>query len=202
VREHKDAWLGSLALVLRGAELERGFLARATLAQNAAATEETWRAAAADERLATLRELRVGRGNLEHYRQFVLSPAAGALATIDVPMPSLMEAILTAGRPPRLTRLYFGRRPTRPLLGRMAAHASLAGLRLLDVPAKRAQLEALFNDLEGSGWLARLTHLRIMPLDDFDARALEPQLARLPPSLAHLTLLERWSGAVRAELRG
>jgi uncharacterized protein (TIGR02996 family) len=208
VRAHKDEWLGPLALVLRGVELERGFLARAELAQNAAATEEMWNACAVDERLATLRELRQGRGNVAHYSQFVLSPAAHALTAIEVTQPSVMELVMEVQRPLKLTTVYFKRRPHAKLLGRMIKHPALAGLRTLRAPFQSEQLDVVLQDLEKSGWLLRLDHLILSLADFYDRRLIDSERDKvrgraeaLPPSLRRVTLVNGVTDELLAELR-
>jgi uncharacterized protein (TIGR02996 family) len=205
LREHKDEWLGPLALVLHGVELERGFLARAELAQNGSATAETWHACTLDERLATLRELRQGRGNFDHYCRFVLSPAVRALASIELMRPSLMETFVSAERPLQLTHVCFRSRPRLQLLERMTKHPSLEGLRVLEVAFKHSQLDATFKDLERSGWPGRLEELRLCQPDVFpgrtpDREALQRHADAMSLSLRRVTLVSM-SGQVLLELR-
>ena len=192
-------------LVLHGVELERGFLARAELAQNGSATAETWHACTLDERLATLRELRQGRGNFDHYCRFVLSPAVRALASIELMRPSLMETFVSAERPLQLTHVCFRSRPRMQLLERMTKHPSLEGLRVLEVAFKHSQLDATFKDLERSGWPGRLEELRLCQPDVFpgrtpDREALQRHADAMSLSLRRVTLVSM-SGQVLLELR-
>src|SRR5262249_34892147 len=94
IREHREAWLGPPALLLRQVVFERGCLARAELGENDAAAPSVWKQAAADERLATVVELRKGRGKAEQYRAFLMSPWTRGLQAIDIPIPSMLDALM------------------------------------------------------------------------------------------------------------
>lgn len=159
LRANKEAWLGDLARVLRGVELERGFLARAELAQNAAATEPAWRKAAADPLLATLEELRIGRGNVDHYELFVFSAQARLLRRIEVPRPRLLDALLEGRCPGPLEHLSLKVAPGRKQLDRFADR--LGTVRSLQIGVTRPKVLKLLADLRASGVLARLQSLAL-----------------------------------------
>jgi uncharacterized protein (TIGR02996 family) len=150
VRKHKDAWLGPrLAAVLRGVEFERGFLAVAELAQNASATPDGWKEAAADPALATLRELQQGRGNAQHYRTFITSPAARSLERIEIPLPSFLETLLEDDAIYPFTHLVFRRPPQRKLCARLVDARSLPRVTGVTIPLR--------SEVENHGGKAKLT---------------------------------------------
>ena len=132
LREHRDAWLGELAQVLTHVELHRGFLDSFELAQNAAATEEVWARATQDPRLRTVRGLRKGRGNTEHFTRFALSPQMANLRVVEIPVSSTLEA-LCAGPPRRVEELILLRLPTAQVLAKLAATAALPALKKLTI---------------------------------------------------------------------
>jgi uncharacterized protein (TIGR02996 family) len=158
LRDHRDALLGPLALVLCNVVFERGFLARAELAQNAAAAAATWAQATGDERLATLVELRKGRGNSAHFRAFLTSPWTRGLEAMDVPLPSMLDALLD-GDPRPARQLSFGRRANRKLLQRLAESTALARVDALRFFVPGPEHAPLLDDLAASGMLDRLREL-------------------------------------------
>jgi uncharacterized protein (TIGR02996 family) len=191
VRKHKDAWLGPrLAAVLRGVEFERGFLAVAELAQNASATLDAWKEASADPALATLRVLEQGRGNAQHYRTFITSPAARSLARIEIPLPSFLEALLEDDAIYPFTHLVFRRPPQRKLCARLVDARSLPRVTGVTIP--------LSSEVQKRGGKARITAEIDEILANLTAAKLLPRLRGLglfsssDPHGVMATLLERF----------
>jgi hypothetical protein len=127
--------------------------------------EEMWQAAAADPRLATLRTLRKGKGNVAHLGAFVASPSVRGLRHIEVPAPRTVELLLPnpVCRP---VRLELGFRPQPKLLARMAQAETLAGLRELSISGRSAVIAGVEADLVRSGLLARIEGLWLVANDD------------------------------------
>lgn len=105
LRQHEKDWLGDLATVTKQRVWRRGFLEEAELARNASADAATWKRAADDPRLATLRRLAKGASNEAHYEAFVLSPAMRALRDIEVRTAGLIEQL--ADLPRRIETMRF-----------------------------------------------------------------------------------------------
>jgi hypothetical protein len=176
LREHRHAWLGGpLAATLRDVRFERGFLAVAELAQNAAASEETWREAASHPALATMRELRQGRGNARHYHSFVTSSAARSLRRIDYPQPAFLRRLIEGDAIYPFTRLRLDRVPSRTLWRRLATASSLAKVVGVAVPLAGARspgadpaaaaraMDAILADLAAVGFLGKLRAVHLGP---------------------------------------
>ena len=149
LRAHQDEWLGpELAPVLGGVMFRRGFLEEAELRQNAAASPEGWARAVADPRLATVRVLLQGRGNKEHYGNFVRSPAMRDLRRVEVPTSAFLDE-LAAGPPRTIEALVFPKAPNRKALSRVATSSALVNARGLHMP-RGFDVLALVQDLEAT----------------------------------------------------
>lgn len=186
LRAHQDRWLGGLKRLLTRVEFHRGFLDRAALAQNAVATQDTWRAAASSDILRTVRVLEKGRGNSRHYTRFVLSPQMENLRIIELPNPPTLEGLLS-GPPRRVEMLNFGFAPTKGQLASTVGHPSLARLDRLALWVSASNLVPSLESLTASGLLAQLDGVTLKPdytVDPGDALAaarrllLEPRLVR------------------------
>jgi uncharacterized protein (TIGR02996 family) len=99
LRAHRPAWLGDLDTVLKNVDFERGFLASASLENNAKARPVVWERAAHDERLATVEHLYKGTGNAKHYSAFVFSPVMRNLKTVELLSHKMIEHVLAAPAP-------------------------------------------------------------------------------------------------------
>lgn len=162
LRSHQDAWLGGLKRLLTRVEFHRGFLDRAALAQNAVATQEAWKQAAASELLRTVRVLEKGRGNARHYTRFLLSPQMENLRTAELPSPLALDGLLS-GPPRRIERLLFGFAPTRAQLGALVAHPALPSLARVALWVSTANLESGLENLVASRLLPRLQGVTLRP---------------------------------------
>jgi len=142
LRANEKTWVGDLALVTKSRVFRRGFLDEVELQQNAAADESVWKSTPLSPLLATVRVLKKGKANEQHYRAFLFSQAMKSLAACTLqrkalledvvkrtePWPSLREIILTFAPDksiiedllrrrestlPRLTKLTWGVKPGR-----------------------------------------------------------------------------------------
>jgi uncharacterized protein (TIGR02996 family) len=111
LRQHEKDWLGDLATVTKQRVWRRGFLEEAELARNASADTATWKRAAGDPRLATLRRLAKGASNEAHYEAFVLSPAMRALRDLEVRTAGLIEQLAELPRRIETMRFVMGLDP-------------------------------------------------------------------------------------------
>jgi len=182
IRKHEKEWLGDLARVTKVRVWRRGFLEQAELQGHAVADEETWQRASIDRSLATVRALFKGRGTVELYRMFVLSPAMRSLREITVPTTAFLEEVVEAGK--RLDHLVLELGLTRKTLAMLDAVVDRTGagrltfkapagpaLRIAEVPAIRRfdELVALVPDRSAlrsgpdlPGWLA--AHAALSPV--------------------------------------
>ncbi len=120
LRQNEKRWLGDLARVTKLRVWRGGFLDEAELQNHAVADDETWKRAASDPRLATLRVLHKGRCNAELYRAFVFSPQLTSLREVTVPSVGMLEAVVAAGKPLDHVVLEAGiTRNTAPLLAKL-----------------------------------------------------------------------------------
>jgi uncharacterized protein (TIGR02996 family) len=178
VKAHQREWLGAdLDDTLTQVVFRRGFLEEASLRTNASASLEVWEAAARDERLATLRVLRQGRGNREHYLRFVVSEQARDLRRVEIPTHGFIDALADA--PPRaIEALVFGKVPQRPQIAKLAAASSLAAVRSLSLPAP-LDLNALCDELGRAGLDGRIDTLLELRFEGAKAKADGAVLPRL-----------------------
>ncbi len=165
LKQHKEEWLGDLSRVFAHFELSRGFLDRATLAQNAAATEEAWERAPNDPRLRTLRFLEKGRGNTAHLAAFVLSEQTVNLRSAPVPSNAVLEK-LASGPERRLEELVLMRLPAEKQLRLLAASSALPRLARLCFELGGDEVEKAIDLLVGSGVTKRVRRVRVTP--DYD----------------------------------
>lgn len=70
-RAHRADWLGPLARALTGCTWSRGFLAEASLSQNARAPTPVWKEAYRHPALELVTRLELGAGNARHYVGFL-----------------------------------------------------------------------------------------------------------------------------------
>jgi uncharacterized protein (TIGR02996 family) len=187
LREHEDAWLGGLANVLTGTSFERGFLAAAVVAQNAAATAEAWEVAPRSKVLATVHSLEQGRGNAQHYQALVCSEHATNLRRVEIPGKPMLEALL--GGPPRLVEeLTFKKLVGKDGLARVAKSAAFPGLEHVRVPAG-ADPGKVFDQLRASGLCERLARLSLSASWDSNVASVLAEVRRgvgdraLPPEV-------------------
>ncbi len=176
LKEHRDEWLGELALVLTGTKFERGFLDEASVAQNAAAPEQAWARAPGSPLLATLRSLEQGRSNARHYQSLVCSPHATNLRRVDVSGKPLLDA-LCDGPPRAIEELVFTKLVGKDGLRRVAASAAFPRLERLHVPV-RADVARVFEQLRASGLCERLARLSVSAAPACDLPALLGELKR------------------------
>jgi len=183
-----DHWLGELGLVLRSRVFERGFLERAELAQNAAAAPGVWERAPQDEQLATVRELRQGRGNAAHYERFVTSPQLRGLRLVEIPKAAVLETLLAGPPRPSVRRLEFKQPAKKGLVLRLATSPALPNVDSLAIPCRPGQFSSLLDELESSGMLARLEELQVGTTDFQRPVATEvlPLWGRMPATLQRL----------------
>jgi uncharacterized protein (TIGR02996 family) len=134
LKQHRAEWLGPLHQVLTHVSFERGFLATAELAQNAAAAPATWEAAVHDVRLGTLRSLRQGRGNGRHLTAFLEGGALRSLETCELPAYGAMKALVPLAA--TLTHLHL------PRVGALKHLEALAELPLPKLSGLTARLQA------------------------------------------------------------
>ncbi|MCB9670312.1 MAG: TIGR02996 domain-containing protein [Alphaproteobacteria bacterium] len=162
LRQHKDAWMGPhLSQTFVQAVFQDGFLHAAHLARNAGASKQAWEEGPKDDRLATLRKLSRGSGNLRSYTRFISSPAARALEDVEIDRSAVLLALLGAPRPPPLTTARLGYRPARADLIRF--RVLYPGLRslTLEVTEREGAVDEVWRDLEVTGTLAGLSALRL-----------------------------------------
>ncbi len=120
-RSHGSEWLGpELSRVLVNVTFRDGFLYRASLAPNAAASDDGWTRAKADPRLRTLVRLSKGRGNRRHYGDFLTSSACTALADVELPFSRLLTQLLDCPHPRNIRVVRSNRLPARKVLLQMA----------------------------------------------------------------------------------
>lgn len=199
---HQRDWLGLwLHAVLQNVRFAGGFLEGAELAQNSAADAGGWRRAVEDERLATLRELRKGRGNARHYGAFLASPLTAGLVSVDAPDKATLGQLIERSER-RLLELRCARRPGRPQLAAMASAPAFSSLRRLSISSHKP--EASLEDLAGCGLLDQLEALH---LDDasygdgpFVPVAALGRASSLPRSLRRFSV-SRGQGAEHVLLR-
>lgn len=200
VRKHRDAWLGDdLARVLTRVEFERGFLAKAALAQNAVTDDSGWERAARDPRLATLEVLEKGRGNAHWYGLFVMSPATRSLRSIEIPTWGFLQSVTNMERARRLRHLSLPRSPRSKQLDLLAKAPGLAGVDALSIFA-RDGYERLVEELAASKLSGRLRWLGIQAMwpNEPPVADVLASIDRLPTTLTSLAYL---FGAARIELR-
>jgi uncharacterized protein (TIGR02996 family) len=168
-REHGRDWLGpDLSRVLVNVRFRNGFLHEASLAPNHSAGEEGWQRAKGDPRLRTLVRLAKGRGNRQHYGDFVTSPFATALADVEVPFSGTLERLLDCPHPRTIRVLRMHRLPNRPLLRRMAKSAHLTALRtvVLGSPGARGAdrfVEEAVRGLQRAGFSVTRLGIEAVP---------------------------------------
>lgn len=203
VRAHQRDWIGpDLDDTLGQVVFRRGFLEEASLRTNGSASAEVWEAAVRDERLATLRVLRQGQGNRQHYLRFLMSEQVRDLRQVELPTKAFVDA-LAAGPARPIEQLKLGVAPKRPVLAKIAASASLGAVTRLVLP-DGVDLEALAADLEAVGLGSRLTGLVI----DVSRRrpgdgAVLPRLRGLGARLSALREVEILDGSsVATAIRG
>ena len=159
-RKHKTEWLGEdLQRVLTNVVFEKGFIASASLAQNAVATAHTWQTAAQDSRLATVHTLEKGRGNAKWYGAFVSSPAMVGLKQVEIPNWTVLDQLI-AGRPEgRLAHLDLHRPPSRPRIKRIVGADAFVNVVGLKVRFDRTPVLSFVDDLLASPLVERLDAL-------------------------------------------
>lgn len=157
LKAHKESWLGpDLTRVLKSPEFERGFLHRASLAQNAAATAQVWERAYHDERLATLGVLYKGRSNERHYAGF-LTGGARNVTEVEFPRVGVLRTFMTApGASGRLAFAHFRFRMQAADLRTMARSNRFEHLQGVSLTVPEGQLGGQLQELEATGWLDRL----------------------------------------------
>ncbi|MCA9665606.1 MAG: TIGR02996 domain-containing protein [Myxococcales bacterium] len=188
LRAHRGQWIGEdLERVLNKVVFERGFLFAAELAQNAVATDEIWQRAAADERLATLRELHKGRGSARRLQLFV-EGAARNLTSLEVPSNTILDVLVGLPGPRALQALSLPRPPSRKKLAAMVEASSLANLRRLTLTIDPGDIERVLGDLRRYRLLERLQALTLQPsgYQVEDGPAVMRLWAELPVKLSYL----------------
>jgi uncharacterized protein (TIGR02996 family) len=100
LRAHEKGWLSELALVTKRRVFRRGFLDEVELQQNSAADPEVWEATTKSPLLATVRVLRKGKANEQHYRSFLFSPALKSLRSLSLPRKAMLDDALLRSDPP------------------------------------------------------------------------------------------------------
>lgn len=192
VKRHLTDWVGeALATVLNQVTFRRGFLDAASLRANHVASAQLWQAAAADERLATLRTLLQGNGNREHYLRFLLSPEAKDLRRIEIVLAAHVGE-LNAGPARPFEALVFPKPPSAKLLRSVADARVFDGVTTLALPYPD-DLDATVRALAPFASRVRALEFAV-PEGRYDlVQTLIPDLDPLASHLRHLALV---SGSV------
>lgn len=201
-RRHKAEWLGDdLDTVLVRVAFERGFLARAALAQNAVATPDTWRRAAQDPRLATVHWLEKGRCNAHWYTEFVTSPAMVGLKRVEIPNWTTLQALVEGPQDRLLSHLELHRAPRPKQLQVIDEVPAFQHVDTLTVTTDEGAVDRLIDHLLGSPLAARIRSLTLQVMS-WHPETIVAELfrawPRLPASLRHFACHD-WVGLRRTD---
>lgn len=195
LQQHQARWMGEALARVTVGEFERGFLARIMLKQNSAAPEHVWEEASQAPALATVTELRLGRGNWAHYERFALSDRCKQLTYVEVGTPRLLERLvaITDARSYRTLNLHT----LRSVIKRLPAVGAATAFRQvvhLETTANGRPLPQLIAALRDCGLLERLHTLQVSDTASDDPVELLAMWPSMPATMSSLAF--GWRGDV------